>query len=171
MAYSSTVKATCKADWETGQFTIAQIAKKRQVPVDVLNKWPSRYKWVKGSTAVIVQEAIERKVIDELSELGMPKRRALEILIEGMTKPEFTQFDGKGDQTIATPCKDYKVIRGYLQDYLKLIDAFPAERQEIDMRVEVRGLIMGVIEVIREYVPGPKLNECIDKIQSKLMEG
>ncbi|CAK0768633.1 hypothetical protein CCP3SC15_380016 [Gammaproteobacteria bacterium] len=136
--------------------TTAKLCKKYAVHRNTICGWKKEVAAERGSLAPAITTAIELKTIDELAELGMPKKEALKILIEGMTKPEFTQFDGQGEQTIATVCKDYKTIRGYLQDYLKLIDAFPAEKSEVNIKAVVVNITDKLLAAMMKYVPADR---------------
>jgi hypothetical protein len=133
MAYKAIVINACRSDYESGNYTLAQIGEKRGIPSKCIEKWSCKFGWRKSALVPQVQAAINEKTIETLARLGMPKEKALRILIDGLEKPEFTQFEGKGDQMIATPMKDYKLILGYLKEYLQITDMYPAQKIELDM--------------------------------------
>lgn len=152
------IKAKILAELAAGSGKSA-LCKKYKVHRNTISQWAKQEGTKKGSCASAVQKQIEKKTIDELSDLGMPKREALKILIEGMKDPQITQFEGKGDQTIATPSKDFKTILGYLRDYMQLIDAYPAKKTEVEITVKVQKLSIGLVGLINDFTPELKREE------------
>ncbi len=150
--------------------TITQVCKKYAVHRNTVSEWKKNADLTRGDMLPLVQSAIEKKTIDELAELGMPKREALKILIDGMLNPMVTQFEGEGDQMIATPSKDYKIIHKYLQEYLKLVDAYPAEKHNVNIKMVVVNVTEKLIACMAKYVPESKRPEMAIEVEQIFKE-
>jgi transposase-like protein len=169
MAEKLSKKLKVMAELRAG-FTIEALSKKHGLHRKTIAGWKKALMVESKDLTPAVMTAIEQKTVDMLSDLGMPKKEALKILIEGMTEPMITQFEGKGEDMIATPTKDYKVILGYLRDYLKLIDAYPAEKSEISVKAVVVTVTEKLLALIAKYCPDDRRAEMAKEAEEVFKE-
>lgn len=129
MAYSTKIWAKCKCDYETGNFSVKKLWKKHGISTATIENKIAKEKWIKGRLKEKIEKSTEQMFVDA----GMPKEKVLTLIVEGMTEPKKLIFEGKGDQMICTPEKDYKTASDYIKEYNKMTGGYAPEKKEITL--------------------------------------
>ena len=82
MAYKTTTWAKAKADYESGNFIVAQLQKKYRIHTSTIDKRIATYKWIKGASKKKIQERIQETMKEKFARLGLPEDKVLEKVKE-----------------------------------------------------------------------------------------
>ena len=124
--------ARVKLDWDSGQFTARALAKKHGLPLSTISSKICREKWSKGKDIEKLSGSIAVRNLERFARAGMARQDAINLVVEGMTKPESLIFEGKGENMLATPVPDYKTRLQYLQEYNKMVGNYAPMEKEVD---------------------------------------
>jgi len=80
--YPPKVKAQCKADYQSGNYSLRDVEEKRGICLKTLFTWKREGNWEKG----IDQAEIERMTVEAANKMfakeGLPKRKAIQKIVE-----------------------------------------------------------------------------------------
>ena len=108
------------------------------VPERTIKSWEEKECWKpKGAETKQLEQFTRERFLELAAKKGMPKPRAVELLVEGMTEPKHTTVlsapttdkEGKAieAQTLDTP--DYATRHKYLKDYWTLVGLYSTNKQ------------------------------------------
>jgi len=137
MAYPAETWAKVKTDYETGNYSVLQLAKKYSISKKAIDKHLKEEGWVKGELKKTIQKKIEESTLELFVKRGMPRERIVELVVKGMIEPDMIKFEGKGDQMMATPVPDWKTRKDYIQEANKMTGGYAAEKKEITGGIQI----------------------------------
>jgi hypothetical protein len=112
---------------EVDGLTWPALSEKVHVPERTLQSWSEKEVWKKkGESASQIEQFTRERFLELAAAADMPKRRAVKLLVDGMTKPsvsiEALEMDEKGDikkKMVQEP--DYATRQKYQKDYWTLV--------------------------------------------------
>lgn len=82
--YTAKQWAAARADYETGNFTVAQISKMHGMHTRTIDGRLSKENWIKGKNRPIIEKSISDKNIALFANLGMPQEKVAKKIVEGI---------------------------------------------------------------------------------------
>ena len=130
-----------KARWmrETEGLSYPEISKTTGIPERTLQSWAQKEVWKKkGEDAPLVEQWTRTRFLELAAANGMPKQRALGLLVEGMTKPVIETTEEKeviGEDGQVSYKKEFKQLPDYAtrhkfqKDYWVLAGMYSTNKQ------------------------------------------
>lgn len=131
--------------WKTHQYakflrevkgmTWPAVSEETGVPERTLQSWAEKEVWkAKGEDAVQVEEFTRQRFLELTAANGMPKQKAVELLVEGMTVPTVEtvveEIDDKGKPEAKKKiAPDYNTRHKYQKDYWTLSGLYSTNKQ------------------------------------------
>ena len=156
--------AQAKSDYESGMYTMPEIAAKYgNITTPNLDRHIRRYGWQKGKDLPLLQANVTERNRRILEKAGITDALLAKILLRGLTEPVCVAFEGKGEAMQATPQPDYKTILDYLKECNKLKGAYQPggpQAQEGDKHVHLH-----ISEASHDKSPQESLTEYLQAIR------
>jgi len=144
-----------EADYKSGQFEITNLCAKYEIKRTTVEKHLKVNNIIKGAESLLIQGNIAEQNRKRFIRAGITPQRAIELITEGMSKPEKVVFEGKGENMLATTQPDYALRLNYLQEYNKLCSNYGSpEKEEKHLHLHLdseKVEKMDAIEAIKEY--------------------
>ena len=131
MAYPAKTWAKVKADYETGNFSVADLWKKYGIAEITIEKRIGNEKWKKGKLKKKIEEKIEESTLEMFARLGMPKEKFLQVIIDGLNADRtYIKKDGSGEGFIEVE-PDHAARSRYVTEVNKMTGGYVPEKKEI----------------------------------------
>lgn len=130
--YDPKVWARVKVDWESGKYTTRSLSTKYKMPQSTVSQKINAQNWTKGATIEKLAGTIAERNMEYFARAGIAKQDAIDLIVEGMTKPEVVKFEGKGDNMLATSVPDYKTRLEFFKEYNKMVGNYAPMEKEAD---------------------------------------
>lgn len=121
--YDMSLHRIARCMYEIEGLNLTQIEGEIGVTSKTLGEWKQKEQWlVKGAESDKVEYLTREIFVKKLIERGMPVDRAIDLLIEGMTKPSHDVVAGldENDKPVVHSTPDYKVRQTYQKDFWKM---------------------------------------------------
>jgi len=142
--------------YKTGNVSQKKLSEEYRIKEETIRLHLVKANIQKGSKLAVIAYSIAERHKQALIRLGLTPEDALKILKGGMTEPVTVVFEGKGEALQATTQPDYKTRLAYLQEYHKLVAAYPEPKQPEEKHLHFhfdpeRQKTMDAEQVISEY--------------------
>jgi len=136
MALPAKTWAKIKTEYETGNYSTVQLAKKWQISDQAVRKHIRDEKWKKGQLKPIIESKIQKTMVEKFAEIGLTPEKVMRVVDEGVHADK-TIIVGSGDQAMADIIPDWQARDRFVTQYYKLTGGYAAEKVEHSGDIEV----------------------------------
>ena len=127
MALPADTWAQIKAEFETGNFSVEQLAKKYLISPATVKKRLYAEKWVKGRLKPLAEAKAAQTMVEKFAAIGLTPEKVMRVIQEGI-EAEKTIIVGSGDQAMADQIPDWQARDKFTAHYYKLTGGYEAEK-------------------------------------------
>jgi len=171
MAYPAATWARIKAEYETGNFSIPQLAEKWVISDTTIDKRIAKENWNKGELKPRIELRQQELMINALAKKGVTQSKVAGVLHE-MLEAERTLVtpsnekdkDGNKEPGFAEIIPDHNARDKAVTQIFKVTGAYAAEKKEVELKGWIMEVSSELVKAAQEFIPKEKHEEFLKRI-------